>query len=216
MIPLFNLGQSSQVSFTDWQTVLQCPFEGANGSTDFVDLAGHALTGQGNAQISTAQFAEGTSSYLGDGAGDYITAADSSDWVLGTYWKIKCQVRLAAIGAVQGLVVKRATTANFAPFNLYIDTAGKPGALTSFNGTSWGINLLSPNALSLNTWYEIEYQRAGNVWTLLVDRVLKASSSSSNTQMTNTAQLTIGAGAADGAFSLNGYMDALEIGRRVF
>lgn len=216
MIPTYSLGQMGRILDTDWRTVLRCPFEGSNGSTTIVDEAGHALTANGNAQISTAQFAEGSSSLLCDGSGDSVTAADSADWVLGLYWRIVCMVRLTSVGAVQGLVVKRATTANYAPFSLYVDSAGKPGALSSFNGSSWGINLLSANALSINTWYEIEYQRAGSLFSLLVDRALKQSASSGSTLMTNTASLAIAAGAADGNFSLNGHMDALEIGMRVF
>lgn len=60
-------------------------FEGANGSTAFVDqsAAPHTITAVNQAQISTARSKFGTSSGLFDGTGDAITAPAGSDWTVG-------------------------------------------------------------------------------------------------------------------------------------
>lgn len=60
--------------------VLLLRMEGSDGSTTFVDDKGHTVTAQGNAQIDTADFKFGTSSYLGDGTGAALTLSESTDF----------------------------------------------------------------------------------------------------------------------------------------
>lgn len=72
---------------TDYSfTKLLIGAEGANNSTVFTDesSAPHALTANGNVKITTTSPLVGTSSILMDGAGDWISAADSVDWTFGT------------------------------------------------------------------------------------------------------------------------------------
>ena len=59
-------------------------FNGADASTTFTDESGKAWTASGHAQIDTAQSVFGGASGLFDGTDDYIYAADSDDWNLGT------------------------------------------------------------------------------------------------------------------------------------
>ena len=80
-------------------------FDGANGSTGIADSsaggAAHAWSAAGNAQISTAQSKFGFASSLYDGAGDWVTTADSSDFTLGAgNFTIDCWVRPAANGVL--------------------------------------------------------------------------------------------------------------------
>lgn len=67
--------------------VLLLGFEGSNGSTTLTDespAAHGTATANGNAQITTAQAAFGSSSGAFDGSGDYWTFPDSADWQLST------------------------------------------------------------------------------------------------------------------------------------
>jgi hypothetical protein len=65
--------------------VLLVGFEGADGSTSFVDESpsGHTLTAVGNAQVDTGQSKFGASSGLFDGNGDYISIPDSDEFTFG-------------------------------------------------------------------------------------------------------------------------------------
>jgi len=86
----------------DEYTMLLAHFDGANGSTDFVDSAGrHTLTAHGNAQISTAQAKFGQSLLL-DGSGDYLSIASSADWNLGNTWTIEFWAKGTASTAMLG------------------------------------------------------------------------------------------------------------------
>jgi hypothetical protein len=68
----------------DEYTMLLAHFDGANGSTDFVDSAGrHTLTAHGNAQISTAQAKFGQSLKC-NATGDFVRAPASSDFDFGS------------------------------------------------------------------------------------------------------------------------------------
>lgn len=62
---------------------------GTNGGTTFTDVKGHAFTRLGNSQTSTVQKKFGSASLLFDGASDYISSVDSSDWDLTTPFTIE-------------------------------------------------------------------------------------------------------------------------------
>lgn len=57
--------------------VLNLRMEGSNGSTSIADDAGNAVTANGNAAISSANKAMGSTSVELDGAGDYLKVADT-------------------------------------------------------------------------------------------------------------------------------------------
>lgn len=67
-------------------TVLILNGQGANGSANIIDSSpnARAITRVGDVQISTAVSFGGGSSILFDGNGDYLTAANSADFVFGT------------------------------------------------------------------------------------------------------------------------------------
>ena len=75
-------------------------FAGSDGSTTFIDngATGHTVTANGNAQIDMAQFKFGASSGLFDGNGDFLSAPDHADWVLGNLpFTIEGFVRFAGL-----------------------------------------------------------------------------------------------------------------------
>jgi hypothetical protein len=79
---------------------LLCGFEGADGSTTFVDESsvGRTLTGAGSTpEIDTAQFKFGSSSLLLDGPNGRVTADDAADLELGSgHFTLECFARWSA------------------------------------------------------------------------------------------------------------------------
>jgi hypothetical protein len=69
---------------------------GANGSTTITDSSStpKTVTAVGNAQISTAQSKFGGASIAFDGAGDYLSIADSNDWDIAGNYTIEFWARM--------------------------------------------------------------------------------------------------------------------------
>jgi hypothetical protein len=194
---------------------LRLHLTGANGSTTFSDVKGHAITVNGNAQISTAQYPPlmgVASSAVFDGTGDYLTSPDSADIALRLGGlTIQGWVRFNVVNATQGLVAKRNTGSIYAPFVLYLDATGKLGVLFSTNGTSWAVSFLTAGAYLAATWYHFALVWDGVTWTLYVNGISAGSGALSGMLALNNHNLVIGAGAADGTNSLNGYLSEVDI-----
>src|SRR5258706_666191 len=195
--------------------LLHC--DGSNGSTTFTDVKGHTFTANGNAQISTVQSKFGSSSYLGDGIGDSITSVDSTDWAFGsTDFTLEGWFRFTAISGITGLFCKRATTAVYGPFNIYIDNAdNKIHVLASTSGSTWDLAITCTTVLSVNTWYHIAIVRSGTSFKAYLNGTQDGSSTLSGSVYVNTGALSVGAGAADSSNSLNGYIDDIRITKGV-
>ena len=145
-------------------------FEGSDGSTTFVDdgASGHTITANGNAQIDTAQFKFGASSGLFDGNGDFLTAPDHGDWVLGDLpFTIECFVRFAGLNTGERgccLLAQYASSGNQRSWGLYYNNDGGNHNL-AFIRSPDGVNTTTLNgpwpggAPALNTWYHIAADR---------------------------------------------------------
>lgn len=201
-------------TFAEW-CVLLLRGDGTEASTTFTDesLVARTVTAVGNAQLDTSRFRFGTGAIEFDGTGDYATAPDSADFdfVAGDF-TIEAWVYLNNLTVLHGVVSKRATSAAYAPFNLYIDqTTGKVGFTSSFNGSSWGVSTLSTLTLTASSWNHIAVTRSGNSWRVFVNGALDSTTVQAGTVMTNATAVSIGANAADGSNSMNGYIDNLRI-----
>ena len=152
------------------KTLLALKFDGTNGSTTFTDEKGHAITANGNAQISTAQSKFGGASGLFDGAGDSISLP-STDLSLPDDFTIDAWVYITSLGANQGIIDVRpsASYSNYV-FNLYnvggtlrLDfvTAGGAGARLTGASTS----------VPLNTWTHVAIVRFDGVIKAYVNGV---------------------------------------------
>lgn len=192
-------------------SVLLLHMDGADGSTTFTDEYGKTITVVGNAQIDTAQSKFGGASGLFDGTGDCITAPSGTDFDFTGNFTLEVQARFAAFGSVQGLIARRASSAVYAPFNLYVDNSGNVGFVASQDGSSWAVNILGGSPLSTSTWYHIAATRNGNVYTVWVDGSSIGSSTVSGALMSSTSSVVIGAGAANADFSANGHLDEVRI-----
>lgn len=188
--------------------------DGTDGSTTFIDERGHTFTANGNAQIDTAQSKFGGASGLFDGSGDYISTPDSADWDFGTGdFTVEFWVRFNAL-PVNSVVTMVSTYLSNTGWEVqYRTDVGEGNRLTfgvgdARNNFSW-----SP---STNTWYHIAVARAGTNLRAFIDGAQIGSTLTNSDNLTNTAQLWIGALNSGGAIQgFNGWLDELRITKGV-
>ena len=191
--------------------VLLSGFEGADGSTTFTDesASAHALTALAQAQIDTAKFKFGASSYLGDGADDAITVGNPNrftDFDFGTgdfTIEFFCWI---ASGAQKGFCGRSsgAATQRFASF---LDASGFVtfyfGATLRSQGTS---NLLS------SSWRHVAHSRAAGTLKLFVDGVQEDSDASTDDVTAGNVDLYVGNDSAlPSTRALNGWLDEFRV-----
>lgn len=209
-------GGSTDPYFSNVSLLLH--MNGADGSTTFTDNSPNAfpITTYGNAQIDTAQSKFGGASGLFDGTGDAISAPNDADFDFGSgAFTVEFFLRLNS-SASCGLITKRANTSSFSPFSLYYDASvQKVGALSSNNGTSWGINFFSSTTISTATWYHFALVRNSNTFTLYQNGVSVGSGTMSGALTTNTSVVSIGVASANNDFSINGWLDEMRITKGV-
>jgi hypothetical protein len=145
-------------------------FAGSDGSTTFADdgPTGHTLTATGHAQIDTAQFRFGASSGLFDGNGDFLTAPDHVDWVLGNLpFTIEGFVRFAGLNTGERgccLLAQYNNIGNQRSWGFYYNNDGGNHNL-AFIRSADGVSTTTLNgpwpggAPALNTWYHIAADR---------------------------------------------------------
>jgi hypothetical protein len=209
---------------------------GTNGSTTFVDSSSNsfAVTGFGNAQISTTQSKYGGASLIFDGNGDYLRVADNDAFEIGAgNFTFEAWIYLTGYSANY--------SGNFVAMIACKDSA-QSGAGRAFsfalNGTasSWtsvSVNLHATNAaltgtsglfaFSLNTWYHVAAVRSGSNLRLYVDGNDVGGGTNTRTVQSTTTLVTIGAedpwfqggGGGNFAYWFPGYIDDLRITKGV-
>lgn len=191
--------------------------DGTNGSTTFTDNgpSARAMTGSGNAQISTAQSVFGTGSILLDGTGDYITTPSHADFNFGTGdFTIEAWIRPAAFSGDQVIAARFTTWSTSVGF--YFGTrAGSPNILIFRGGDSLPITLNGNTALSTGTWYHVAVSRVSGVTRMFVNGVAQTATHTGSVNITSTSALAIGAGPATFNENFNGYIDDLRITKSV-
>lgn len=198
--------------------VLLAHMDGFDTSTVFLDNSASAksITAAGNAQLSTTNPKFGTACGLFDGTGDYLSVDNHSDFDFGAgNFTIEMWVmRQASPSVVYGLLAKRTSTSNFAPFNLELKNTGGLTAQVSTTGSSW-VTINSSSGLSLNTYYHIALVRDGTTLRLFIDGTADGTESVSGSLTTNTTPLIIGAASSTAEFGWNGRLDEIRITKGV-
>jgi hypothetical protein len=190
----------------------------ANGTTSFADqsASGHAMTANGNAQYSTARAPTGmTSSYLGDGTGDFLSTPDHTDFALGTgdftleimgYWNTSSGFRT--------LFSKRVSSAPAQWIFL-----GSNGTAIQWYASSGGgsfdiASAKSVGTLTNGTWYHIALTRQGTSFTPWLNGTAGSGTVTSSASIgVDTNDLRIGADS--NALSLDGNFTCARITKGV-
>ena len=196
--------------------------DGANASTTFTDNSPTPKTPtvNGNAQISTAQSKFGGASIKLDGAGDYITYADSADFAFGTGdFTVECWFYESATGAIRQIVGQHSTASLTNTSFIILSDSGK----LSFSANYGSVSVVAANASTHtgSAWHHVAGVRDGTNIRLYLDGVHIASAAiGTNTVNNSTRPLCIGTvmndtGREPAGYDFNGYIDDLRISKGV-
>jgi hypothetical protein len=153
----------------------------------------------------------GGSAYF-DGTGDWLTAPNNTAFDFGSdNFTLEAMIFPLTSTPSSTIFGKRASGAVYGPFNFGFGGSLNLGYLTSFNGSSWGVNISSSVACVANAWNHIAVTRNGSTFTIWVNGVSGATASNASAVMTNTSAVSIGATAADGTSPFNGYITDARI-----
>ena len=207
-----------------WNSVvLAMPMDGANTSTVFTDLKGHAMTAAGTAQISTAQSKfGGASAVFGTSTANKVTAAASTDFALGgAPFTIEMQVYQTATNASGAILVSCGGGANgwsattgfhwrfyIVPSNFVMDWWNGVGQIAVGSGAG----------ITLNTWTHVAASFDGTSLRLFVGGTLMATVLTNVTAPSTVPSLAFGenVGATAGATNVfTGYIDDVRITKGV-
>lgn len=177
-------------------TKLLLHFNEANGVTTFIDSSASArtITTVGNVVASNAQAKFGSTSCLFDGASDYLTAPNSSDFEFGSgpftvdWW----EYRTATTNSCPAIARDGAGLAGVTPW--YFGWSDGT-SLVAYGQTSATWDLLSAVAMgtiTLNTWVHYAVSRdATNIYTFQ-DGVQKSVTATTAAFMSSSGDLTLG------------------------
>lgn len=201
-----------------WNSVvLACHFDGANDSVVFTDEKGHALTVSGNARLTTTSPKFGATCATFDGAGDYVSLADSADLELGgsdftiEFWMKTTQ-------SLQYACPIGRDTGSFAAGAWAVLLNATAGQIQFWNASySTSAALLSPaTAPGVNNgaWHHVAVVRNGAAFALYVDGTSRATATWAGSIADMAAGIAIG---RDPGYSrdFNGQLDDLRITKGV-
>lgn len=221
-----NLVQPGDPDYNSVSLLLH--FDGTNGATTFTDnsQSPKTVTGNGNAQISTAQSKFGGASLLLDGNGDFLSIAANAAFNFGT-----------SDFTVEAFIYNTSETNNFqtifANFNSASYTSGARFFIVyggfapvvaqrrkvGFGGFNLAANqsfLLSTTSILVNTWYHVAVTRQGDTFRLFVNGVLEATATKTDAMNFSINGTRIGANGWDGvASNFTGHIDELRVTKGV-
>lgn len=146
-------------------------FEGADTSTTMTDATGRSWTAYGNAQIDTAKKKMGSASLLLDGTGDYIRAANSSDFYpVDEDFDIDFWIRSASLpttGQSQVVWAQYVNSSNYIRLEIS-NQAGvmKLGFAVRESGTVIIYMYRTLPFASINVWYHYRVSRVSGVYRM--------------------------------------------------
>jgi hypothetical protein len=184
---------------------LKMDFEGANGSTQFIDQSvyAHNASAGGQAQISTASAGQGNSSLALDGAGDVVSFPASGGFDFGTG---DFTIKYLLYYTSGSLVLNRRAFNGLGAgaWRLYVSSLNEvqTGAVAA---------LISWPAPSTGVWHEMELGRKEGTFYAFVDKTLVATATPSAYSMSSSFSLRIGADNDPVGVCIAGKIDKLRI-----
>lgn len=167
------------MQLNDGYTKLLLHCNGPDEFTIFRDEVGKTVTRNGGVQIDTAQYKFGGASGLFDGAGDYLSLADSDDWDFGTgNFTVETWLRRNGNQADYAGVISAGGPAG-GPIGWAVGFGYAAGGTTNkvifYSNTtgSWAANITASAAISDTTWTHVAVVRNGTGLVLYYDGVSK-------------------------------------------
>ena len=188
-------------------TKLLLHMDGPDGSASFSDVsgAGHSVTANGNARVSTAQSKfGGASMYVTSG---WLSISNNADFNFSGNFTMDFWMRHTGAGswsAVWGSGSGGADTADLIIDSTasYIRGINLRSILAQANGNFWD-----------NTWHHVAFVRAGTTNTIYIDGISRGSANTSYTMSDDGAPQTIGNSNDDGGWrrQFTGYIDEFRV-----
>jgi hypothetical protein len=214
----FVLAHDTNQAFDQhWSNVvLACHFDGTNGSTTFIDEAGHTVTAVGNAQISTAQSKFGGASVYLDGNGDYLQIPPTgSEFNFGTTtdFAIECWIDCQDQTVLYPTIIATQGGWSAGAFSLRFDNTGRANRFTVHLNGAGDPFLASSSTFSFGVWRHVALTRQGSTWRLFVNGVQEATGTYAGTlNLAMGGSIRVGWSTWDGAAGyFKGYIDDLRI-----
>lgn len=199
-------------------TVFLAHFDGADGSTSFVDATGKTITGGGTAAISTAQSRFGGSSLYLDGTAGSLLSVTSNDFYMSPTkdYTIECWFNANTLAnGISGYLLSQNLVDRIG-FDIYVQgTASGYANIRATHNTSSGSSGLTSNGnpygktVQYNQWYHMALVREGTSHSLYFDGVKVASDSSAVSDKLLSGAMRIGANVS-GAGLFSGYIDEVR------
>lgn len=187
--------------------------DGTNGSTTFTDVKGKAVTANGNAQISTAQYpstisGKSSSGYF-DGSGDYLTTPTNTDFAFGTGdFTIGLLVYPTSFSVESSLIDVQVSGGVAARNDSFVLVSRATSGLLRIYSTS-AYSASSSSGLTLNAWNHVLVSRSGTSFKVFVNGASVLSLSVSTNF--SAGGCVIGKYADQAGGYLSGYISEVEI-----
>ena len=188
-------------------------FDGTDGSTAFTDVIGNTWTANGNAQLTTADFKNGTASLALDGTGDYASTPSNVKFQVGTSTDFCVEAWCKFTSSKLNTLVNKRDSAGAEEFSLYI-TSGTGGRIQlSVFGSGSAIGTTTYNVdIPLNIWCHIAASRQGTTMRSFLNGQLgDTSTQGAGTVTTNVEPLKIGRDGFSTARDFQGRIDEFRM-----
>ena len=177
------------------------------GFETITDRPGKTVTAYGNAKQSTVQKKFGTSSYVGDGSGDYLEVLSDSDFQFGSLgsYTVEAWIYLNSLGKTQRIFYKG--TVSGSNFRVSVTSGNVLSAIHA------GAIITGITALTTGVWYHVALVRNAALGTfrIYLNGTLDAYTTGVTGNVNNVDPVSIGGIIATAADSLDGYIDDFRI-----
>ena len=210
-------GVTSDSYFSDVSLLLYG--DGSNGSTAIVDSSSnnHAISVNGDAQISTTQSKFGGSSLYFDGTGDYLASPVSDTLSLGTSdFTIECWAWRSASAPANSVLMQMSNSADVYSALFGFAASSNFVVYLSSAGSSWDIasgQVLG--SIDNETWVHYALTREGSTFRTFKNGVQQSTWTSSASIYQAANQVRIGRGQSSASCHYGGYIDDLRITKGV-
>jgi hypothetical protein len=193
--------------------------DGADGSTVFTDVKGHAFTAGGNAQIDTAQSRFGGASLLLDGAGSFVQSAPSAALGFATGdFAIEGQFKRNGLSTDQGIYVRGLLTGGFNQTSLAHAIFLSADNKLNFRVYTGGTNKTITTAATVTdtaSFHHFAMCAAGSTLYGFLDGVLVGSTAYTSQNDSSSWPSVIGSFGAAWGLHFNGHIDEVRITKGV-
>lgn len=200
-----------------WADVkLQLHFDGSHGATTTSDVSSsaHAITANGGAQLSTARPKFGTAASEHDGAGDYWSAPNSSDFNFGSGdFTVEGWLETDTVSGPHSVIGYANGSAANSNYSFYVLSSGSQLQGAIYSGSTGYTAVKS--GLVTGTKHHFALVRNGGTLTLYLDGVGGTGINVTAVTVNNPAASVLHIGEVQGFFSWDGMLDMLRITKGV-